>query len=189
MSRKKAHKFISHIFASNISILADFNGGKYAFADSLGVSYESVRRWCTGENLPDGKQLLAIQEKFDVSIDWLLNGKSPVPVKFSDIEKSRAMAEEAFLARLPEELKKAFNQVKEVLLSDHPLIKPVLLSNLDVYQHCVKTDKPRRKNDKLTDDEIQRLRGRIQFLEEWQKAGGLTGTDAAASSSTGRSKT
>jgi len=80
MSRKKTHNFDLFLFVNNIKSLVDEIGDKYIFAEAIGVSYESVRRWCNGENLPDGQQLLAIKEKLSVSTDWLLAGENPEPV-------------------------------------------------------------------------------------------------------------
>jgi transcriptional regulator with XRE-family HTH domain len=77
MSRKKTHKSDYFLFGNNISKIATANGGRYAFAASLDVVYDTVRRWCNGENLPDGRQLLLIADKFDVSIDWLLSTGQP----------------------------------------------------------------------------------------------------------------
>ena len=52
---------------------------KSQFAKDLGVSYESIRRWCseTG-SMPDGADLIGINRLLDVSLDWLLLGKEPV---------------------------------------------------------------------------------------------------------------
>lgn len=77
MSRKKTNKPDIFLFTNNINVLAIDNGGKYAFAEKLGVVYDSVRRWCNGDNLPDGNQLMLIHNKFGISIDWLLTGKEP----------------------------------------------------------------------------------------------------------------
>jgi len=89
MSRKKTYKSDYFLFAKNISKIADDNGGKYAFADALGVVYDSVRRWCNGENLPDGQIFFIIRNKFGVSVDWLLAGENPEPVYLTAPEQDR----------------------------------------------------------------------------------------------------
>jgi len=62
------------LFVININRLVDVEGGRQCFADAIGVTYEAVRQWCIGKKIPDGQRLITIQERFNVSIDWLLTG-------------------------------------------------------------------------------------------------------------------
>lgn len=75
MSRKKTTISNFSVFITNINALVDKIGSKYDLAEAIGVSYDAVRQWCNGENLPDGKRLLLIHQKFNVSLDWLLTGE------------------------------------------------------------------------------------------------------------------
>jgi len=167
MSRKKTSIIENSIFVANINKLVDDHGDKYTFAEAIGVSYEAVRQWCIGENLPDGRRLLAIHEKFGVSIDWLLTGKEP-----------GAQLPEAFMAQWPVEVRNACTQLKNILLSDHPVIKPALLSNLAAFESSV-------EREKTQDEEIKRVNRRLHRQEQELRAKQSTGTDGAASSSTG----
>lgn len=55
---------------------AALNGrNKAQFARDIGVSYESVRRWCNGQTLPDGGDLITIARVLNISLDWLLLGR------------------------------------------------------------------------------------------------------------------
>ena len=50
------------------------------FAEKLGVSYETVRVWIKGTNLPKGPELLKIPDILNVSADWLyFNKKTSKP--------------------------------------------------------------------------------------------------------------
>jgi len=182
MSRKKTNKSDYYLFSINISRIADENGGKYAFAEALGVVYDSVRRWCNGENLPDGQQLLSIRDKFGVSIDWLLTGADPTPVKITGVAESASEYNEDSMCGWPQEIKDACRQLKQILLSNHPVIKPALQSNLAAFQYSV-------EKEKSQDAEIQTLSRRIKYLEDYHTAERDSGIDGAASSSTGKQKT
>jgi len=179
MSRKKLIITNYLLFVGHINRLVDDNGGKYAFAEAIGVSYDAVRQWCIGENLPDGKRLLAISEKFGVSLDWLLTGRGPEKIAVSGIEEAGKEYNscESF-DHWPEEIQNACRQLREILLSDHPVIKPALLSNLAAFQFSL-------GKEKTQDEEIRKLSRRLLELEQWHKAKRRSGTGGAASSSTG----
>lgn len=51
------------------------DGNREEFAGNIGVKYETVRIWCKGKNLPNGSQLVKINEKYNIDIHWLLTGK------------------------------------------------------------------------------------------------------------------
>jgi transcriptional regulator with XRE-family HTH domain len=182
MSRKKTNKSYNSLFASNISKLASDNGGKYAFAEAIGVVYDSVRRWCNGDNLPDGKQLMLIHEKFGVSLDWLVIGIGPQKAAVAGIAEQEAGYGCESLDSWPEDIKNACRQLREILLSDHPVIKPALLSNLAAFQHSV-------SKEKSQEEEIRKLSRRLLELEQWHKAEQNTGAERAALSSTGKPET
>lgn len=78
MSSKITNKIVFSEFACSITKLINDQcaGDKYLFGDSIETAYDTVRRWCKGEYLPDGIHLLMIHEKYKVSIDWLLTGKA-----------------------------------------------------------------------------------------------------------------
>ena len=88
------------------------------------------------------------------------------------------MSEEEFMAKWPKEIQDACRKLKDILLSDDPVIKPALLSNLAAFQQSLEQK-----------EEIRKLSRRLQFLEERHKAKRHTGTDGAASSSTGNTET
>lgn len=179
MSRKKTIITNYFLFVNNINRLVDDNGGKYAFADAIGVSYDAVRQWCNGENLPDGARMLAIQAKFNVSIDWLLNGKEPIPVKYPQPGQiSQEEFIEGYIADWPEEDKKACRRFRKIMASNDPVVKFALLSNLAAFEESLEQK-----------EEVRRLNRRLQFLEDRQQAEQDAGIDVAASSSTGNGKT
>jgi transcriptional regulator with XRE-family HTH domain len=90
MSMKKTEISVNNLFSRNINILVNKNDGRYCFADMLGITYDSVRRWCNGEGIPTGKQLLNIREIYNISIDWLLAGENLEPVYLKVPEPARA---------------------------------------------------------------------------------------------------
>lgn len=126
MSRKKTHKSVYFLFGNNISKIASENGGKYKLAETLGVVYDSVRRWCNGENLPDGKTLLAIKEKFGVSIDWLLadQGQQQAPM-ISEVPPSYASSADQ-------------QTLKEILASGDAEAIETIKKNLSFTLSCIR---------------------------------------------------
>jgi transcriptional regulator with XRE-family HTH domain len=172
MSREKTTKIENNSFAKNINKLVVDNGGRYVFAEAIGVSYEAVRQWCIGEKIPDGKRLLAIHDKYHVSIDWLLTGKESPPPDPSD--------------QVPAEIRAACQQCRDILLSDHKIIKPALLSNLAAFHSSIQVEAAQKKeNEKLNNENVD-LNRRLTHVEQLLEAKQCTGTDEAASSSTGR---
>lgn len=156
----------NNLFAVNINALVDMIGGKTAFASALKVSYETVRKWCMGEFLPGGSQLFLIHKKFGVSIDWLFTGIDPSQMHEFNIKEAAAVYGICTdsLDTWPEDIKDACRQVRNILLSDHSMIKDALLSNLLAFQ-------------------------RLHSLEEQNKAKKSTDIEEAASSSTGKPET
>jgi hypothetical protein len=116
---------------------------------------------------PSLEYVIAVANFTGRPIEWYLYGcKEAEP---------REQTEEEFMAKWPEEIRDACRKLKKLLLSDDPVIKPALLSNLAAFQLSLEQK-----------EEIRKLSRRLQFLEERHKAKRHTGTDGAASSSTGK---
>lgn len=64
-------------------------GVKRAIANACGISYEAVRQWYAGDtgNIKN-ENLVAVAEKFDTSVDWLLSGDGEPPRRGS-VEPAR----------------------------------------------------------------------------------------------------
>jgi hypothetical protein len=89
----------------------------------------------------------------------------------------------------PNDIIEACRQLKDILLSDHPVIKPALISSLAAFQCSLEKEKEQDEKIKKQDQEIKKLSRRLLQLENWHKAEQDTGTVGAASSSTGKSGT
>lgn len=149
MSRKKTHNSDNYIFAFNINKLAKIYGGKYALADKIGVNYDSVRRWCNGDNLPDGQTLLKLQDIFHVSIDWLLTGKSSSESKCP------------FCGDLSKNTREAIIILNEIFESKDEEIIPALQANLAAFHSAVKRTvviRELREDVKLLKSEVKHLK-------------------------------
>jgi hypothetical protein len=133
---------------------------------------------------PSIEYIVAVSRVTRKPVEWYLYGKPSESQPDYKVEESRPQfgSEEDLMSHWPEEIKSACRQLKEILLSDHPVIKPALLSNLAAFQYSV-------EKEKSQDEEIKNLNRRLQHLEEYHKAKQPTGTDGAASSSTGKKKT
>ena len=190
MSTKKYKEFCmkwNHsIFIKNINhiVKKHCDAKQVRFNEIIGQR-DAVTRWKKESYRPSLEILLEITEKFPVTIDWLLTGK-----------ESKGCSEEEFMAQWPEEIRNACRQLKDVFLSDHPVIKPALISNLAAFQYSVEKEKSQdnkieEQTQKLKkqDQEIRKIREQLKQLENWHKAEQGTGTGGAASSSTGKSKT
>lgn len=157
MSRKKTEISFLTEFHKNINQLVIDNGGdKRAFAEKIGVAYDTVLAWCNGENLPNGKQLIGIHEKFHCSLDWLLTGKTP---EVGDVKTGS------------KEIQNAYKQLIAIMESDHPVIKPALLSNLAAFEYSITQEQYQRKD-------IETLKTKVGLLERaLDDPGERTGTD------------
>ncbi len=144
MSRKKADKSSYPIFASTFSGLVERNGGRNAVAEDLGVTYDTVRRWCNGEGLPEGKLLMAIHEKYDVSIDYLLTGSDPAVL---------------FMDAWPKEIREECVNLHEILASGDPVVVPAIKSNITAFLTSI------RKTQHLQPD-MERINKRMAAMEE-----------------------
>lgn len=189
MSRKKTIIINNILFVNNIKSLVAIIGDKYTFAAAIGTSYDAVRQWCIGENLPNGKQLLAIRDKFGVSIDWLLAGTEPTPIKVPGVAEDAAGYNADRKPHHCAGLEEYCPKFKKIILSEHPVIKPAFLANLAAFEYSI--DKEKSQDEKISEhsEKIKRMKGRIFDLEEAMTRGQRTGTDAAASSNTGKRET
>jgi hypothetical protein len=175
MSREKTKKSDYFLFAKNINMLAVDNGGKYAFANTLGVVYDSVRRWCIGETLPGGNQLLMIRDKFGVSIDWLLTGDDPAPVKVpTGIHETGASYGSSphhcpYCGDMSEEVKDLCSRVKKIMESGHRTAVPALVSNITAFEDSVKQT-----------EEIEKLKQTVRHHSKLLQAEHRTGSGKAA---------
>lgn len=143
MSRKKTHKSDISLFARNIESLAEAKGGKYAFAASIGVVYDSVRRWCNGENMPDGQQLLTIKEKFGISLDWLIGEDTSVESLSIIAEKQAGYAisqPPACPVDCNEKLREICRAVKYVLEKDSDFAE-ALTANIKAFRKSVEMER------------------------------------------------
>ena len=57
------------------------------FAESLKVHWRTVQRWEAGTVLPRADDLLKMQQRFDININWLLSGDGPKHL--SELEQPR----------------------------------------------------------------------------------------------------
>jgi transcriptional regulator with XRE-family HTH domain len=143
------------------------------WAKSVGVSINTVSN-IHGKSArinPSIEYVVAIARFTRKPIEWYLYGEKSE-------NESKSMSEEEFMAKWPKEIQDACRKLKDILLSDDPVIKPALLSNLAAFQQSLEQK-----------EEIRKLSRRLQFLEERHKAKRHTGTDGAASSSTGKTET
>lgn len=56
-----------------LRVVIDHRGGVTPAAKQLGISRPTVSFWYSGQRTPDAEGLKTIAERFDISVDWLLN--------------------------------------------------------------------------------------------------------------------
>lgn len=82
MSTLNSNKPLYKLFAKNFNTIIGYMDGdrsaRSTAAEKLGVTYENVRVWSEGFFLPKADMLLKIKIAYNVSIDWLLTGETPV---------------------------------------------------------------------------------------------------------------
>lgn len=74
-------------------------GVKRAIANACGISYEAVRQWFSGDTTSiKNENLIAISEKFDTTVDWLLSGDGEPPRKSSIIPIENADSSQSHIS-------------------------------------------------------------------------------------------
>ncbi len=63
------------------------------FADKMGVVSKTVRRYETGETLPDGAFLLRLKTIFNADPTWVLLGEPALPQKVPPVDQHKDMLE------------------------------------------------------------------------------------------------
>lgn len=121
---------------------------------------------------PSLEYIVAVARVTGKPIEWYLYGKQP-----GNEASTRSEEEfiEEYIANWSEDDKKACRRFRKIMSSDNSGVKDALRWNLAAFEESLDQK-----------EEIKRLNKRLQFLEERQKAERFTGTDEAASSSTGK---
>jgi hypothetical protein len=134
-----------------------------------------------GKVKPSIEYIVAVSRATGKPVEWYLYGeeKNGQRVKEAPCEYN---PDRDPMHEWPPEVKKACHQLKNILLSNHPVIKPALLSNLAAFEHSIEKEKEQ-------DEKIKKVSKRVRELENAMKRGQPTGTDEAASSSTGKPET
>jgi hypothetical protein len=167
-------KYDKKIFMINIKYLTDTycQGIEREFNDRIGQR-DALTRWKKPHINPNFDAISKICEEFDCSFDWLLTGKESKYANLCPVQETVPAFQADPMKDV--ELKRACQQVKNIILSDHPVIKPALLSNLAAFEYSIE-----KEND---------LFKRIEELEKAMSGGRNTDTDAVASSNIGKRET
>jgi len=174
MSRKITPKVEYLQFASKINMLIDERegGSKEEFARKIGCSYETVRRWCLGNNLPDGAQMLELHRIYNVSLDRLLTD-----------EKNKTGEMESWAV----ETQEACRTVKRIIESPDKKTAKALLSNLEAFSLSLDRFEDKQEQDnKISElkqsseslkNELKELKEAVRRLSETGSLGAHTGID------------
>lgn len=168
-------------------------GLKYpAFADKADLNYRSMMGYLMPGRcgfVPEWDQLVKIAAATGKSIDWLLTGLETAQARHVVAEGNAPynVADECdwpadVTDQQREEIRRACKSVQKIYLSDHRVIKPALQSNLAAFEYSIDKEKEQ-------DKEIKQLKKRVGDLERGIRSAPPTGTDQAASSSTGKRET
>lgn len=144
------------------------------WATKIGVSINVVSNiHGKGKNVnPSLEYIIAVAQATGKPIEWYLYGiqaaqaltvASPEPLyKYMEhtapynADPCGEWSDEAILA---------CEQVKRILDSNHPVIKPALLSNLAAFEYTIKQD-----------EDIKKIQGEVAYLKKMHKKGRRTGT-------------
>jgi transcriptional regulator with XRE-family HTH domain len=174
MSRKITPKVEYLQFASKINMLIDERegGSKEEFSRKIGCSYETVRRWCLGNNLPDGAQMLELHRIYNVSLDRLLTD-----------EKNKTGEMESWAV----ETQEACRTVKRIIESPDKKTAKALLSNLEAFSLSLDRFEDKQEQDyKISElkqsseslkNELKELKEAVRRLSETGSLGAHTGID------------
>jgi len=159
MSRKKTVIPNNDIFVNNINLLVSRCGGYKRFSEKIKCTADTVRSWCLGEFYPGGAALLEIQKNFDVSLDWLLTGKSP---NLTDP-----------ISAWPENIQDAYQKVREIFESKDSVVTGALVSNIVAFHDSIK----KNKKNKALEKKVDELQKEVTHIKKMNEPGSRTGTD------------
>ncbi len=176
---------------------SEYKPGEWAVLTGASKNVISNIHGKAGKHNPSLQYIIAVARATGKPIEWYLYGeKRPDAAPKVAEHQAQYKTEEEFMAQWPEEIRAACRQLKAIMLSNHPWIKPALLSNLAAFQYSVDKEKSqdeeiRKHKDAIRTQkkEIKELSKRLQFLEDRHKAKQDSGTEGAASSSTGKAET
>jgi len=110
-----------------------------------------------GRHNPSLQYIIAVAKFTQKPIEWYLYGETVKPLTISETPSGYGSCADS-LDNWPDEIKNACRQMKKILDSDHPVIRPALLSNLAAFEYSV--DK-----EKSQDEEIKKINKRLKRLE------------------------
>lgn len=85
------------LFAENLrTVRKDRNLTQEELADILNVSRQAVSKWESGEGYPETEKLILLSKELNVSIDYLLNGTTPI-----EEEKTQVITSSGKIAIVP----------------------------------------------------------------------------------------
>lgn len=190
-------KWNQEIFVNKVKWIIDAYCDKNASIFNAKVCQrDAMTRWKKPGYRPSLAVLLEITEKFPVTIDWLLTGMNPTPVKVSGVAEAEAGYKSDMKPHPCAGLEEHCPKFKNILLSDHKVIKDAFLANLHAFDYSISKEKEQDGKIKEQDGKIDNLSqdlGRalkeIRQLREAMQSGRLTDTDAVASSNIGKRET
>jgi len=180
LSRKICNRILLGIMATkNIDFtdrlekrLSEMGVDKKIFCKDAEINYSTFMTYLAPGSrgrVPEWDQLVKIANASGKSIDWLLTGK----------ESRRDHAHPC--AGLEEYCKK----IKNIILSQHPVITPAFLANIAAFDYSIGQDEKTKDHSKI----IKRMKKRINDLEEAVSRDQSSGIDEVASSNTGKRET
>jgi hypothetical protein len=132
---------------------------------------------------PSLEYIVAVSRVTGKPIEWYLYGHTAYESRASFVAEQNAdhqtESNPKGMGKWPVDIIDACHQLKDILLSDNHAIKTALISILAASQICL-------ENEKSQEEKIRMLSRRLLKLENWHKAEQDTGTEGAASSSTGK---
>jgi hypothetical protein len=140
-----------------------------AFAEKAKINYRSLMGYLmpgTVGHVPEWDQLVKISDASGRSIDWLLTGKDPAD----------------FTCDWPEPIRNACKTVRKILESDDAETAVALSNNITAFAKSLKN----HEENKALRNDVEALKQEILTLKKLNGLGLSTGTDQAASLSTGK---
>jgi len=163
-------KWNKSIFINNIEQLINVECGGLAkaFNERIGQR-DAYTRWKQTDTKPKFEAILKICEIFDCDFNWLLAGKETQGTPRTDIDEE---SPEFCGTQWTEEDILYCKQLKRIFDSKHPVITPMIISNLAAFEHIVNEEKKKARK-------VKNLEKRIEYLEELNEKDWNIGTGGA----------
>jgi transcriptional regulator with XRE-family HTH domain len=151
-----------------------FKAGKWS--ELTGVSKNTISNihGKAGKHNPSLQYIIAVARVTGKPVEWYLYGDKAAP-RIHEQTGTYGRQEHPchFCGDMPDNIKALCKSMKEIVESNHPVIVPALMSNLEAFKYSV-------KKEQKQDEDLRKLKEKVRHHEKLLSSDQVTGTGRAA---------